>query len=353
MKIIIDVMSGDNAPLELLKGAILGKEECHVQIAVVGNREIIEKTAAENNLSLDGLEIVHADSVISMEDAPLSVIRDRADSSMSVGLRLLESGQGDAFVSAGNTGALLAGATLLVRRIRGIRRAAIATVLPFPTPILLMDAGANLTVSADNLEQFAYMGTYYMKKVHGINSPRVGLVNNGTEPQKGLPLQVETYERLSGNEDLNFVGNIEGKEIPFSPCDVLLCDGFTGNIVLKYTEGMGKFLLKTLKGLFMQNVTSRVAALTMRSQLKSMKKQFDASTYGGAPILGISKPVIKAHGSSDAKAIKNAVLQAVSFLSTGINQEIAKMAADLEEKAAKARAATAAETEEKTTSENE
>lgn len=352
MKIIIDVMSGDNAPLELLKGAILGKEECHVQIAVVGNRDIIEQTAAENNLSLDGLEIVHADSVIGMEDAPLSVIRDRADSSMSIGLRMLESGEGDAFVSAGNTGALLAGATLLVRRIRGIRRAAIATVLPFPTPILLMDAGANLTVSADNLEQFAYMGSYYMKKVHGIQSPRVGLINNGTEPQKGLPLQVETYERLSNNEDLNFVGNIEGKEIPFSPCDVLLCDGFTGNIVLKYTEGMGKFLLKTLKGLFMQNVTSRVAALTMRSQLKAMKKQFDASTYGGAPILGISKPVIKAHGSSDAKAIKNAVLQTVSFLSTGINQEIAKMAADLEEKAAKARVA-AAETEEKTTSESE
>ena len=347
MKIIIDVMSGDNAPLELLKGAILGKEECHVTIAVVGDRDIIEKTAAENGLSLDGLEIVHADSVITMEDAPLSVIRDKSDSSMSVGLKMLEKGEGDAFVSAGNTGALLAGATLLVRRIRGIRRAAIATVLPYPTSVLLMDAGANLTVSADNLEQFAYMGSYYMEKVHGVRAPRIGLVNNGTEPQKGLPLQVETYERLSKNEDLNFVGNIEGKEIPFSPCDVLLCDGFTGNIILKYTEGMGKFLLKTLKGLFMQNVTSRVAALTMRGQLKDMKRQFDASTYGGAPILGISKPVIKAHGSSDAKAVKNAVLQTVSFLTTGINQEIAKMAAELEEKAAKARAAASTETEEK------
>lgn len=347
MKIIIDVMSGDNAPLELLKGAILGKEECHVGIAVVGDRDIIERTAAENDLSLDGLEIIHADSVITMEDAPLSVIRDKGDSSMSVGLKMLAEGKGDAFVSAGNTGALLAGATLLVRRIRGIRRAAIATVLPYPTPVLLMDAGANLTVSADNLEQFAYMGSYYMEKVHGVREPRIGLVNNGTEPQKGLPLQVETYERLSKNEDLNFVGNIEGKEIPFSPCDVLLCDGFTGNIVLKYTEGMGKFLLKTLKGLFMQNVTSRVAALTMRGQLKEMKKQFDASTYGGAPILGISKPVIKAHGSSDAKAVKNAVLQTVSFLTTGINQEIAKMAAELEEKAAKAREAASTETEEK------
>ena len=267
-----------------------------------------------------------------MEDAPLSVIRDKSDSSMSVGLRLLEKGEGDAFVSAGNTGALLAGATLLVRRIKGIRRAAIATVLPFPKPILLMDAGANLVVTPDDLELFAYMGSYYMEKLHGISSPRVGLVNNGTEYNKGLPLQQEAYAKLKDNADLNFVGNIEGKEIPFSPCDVLLADGFTGNIILKYTEGMGKFLLSTLKGLFTKKATTKLAALAMKGELKAMKKQFDASEYGGAPLLGISRPVIKAHGSSDAKALKNAVLQAVAFLSTGINHEIANMAATLIEK---------------------
>ena len=254
---------------------------------------------------------------------------------------MLENGEGDAFVSAGNTGALLAGATLLVRRIKGIRRAAIATVLPFPEPILLMDSGANLTVTPDDLEQFAYMGSFYMEKMHGLRTPRIGLLNNGTEHTKGLPLQIETHARLSENPDLNFIGNVEGKELPFSPCDVLLTDGFTGNIVLKYTEGMGKFMLKTLKGLFTQNAMTKMAALTMKNQINVLKKQFDASTYGGAPLLGISKPVIKAHGSSDARALKNAILQTISFLTTGMNREIARMATELEEKN-KARAAAAA-----------
>ena len=347
MKIIIDVMSGDNAPLELLKGAILAADEYRVPIAVVGDREIIEQTAAENNVSLENIEIIHAPSVIGMEDAPLSVIRDKSDSSMSVGLRLLESGEGDAFVSAGNTGALLAGATLLVRRIKGIRRAAIATVLPFPDPILLMDSGANLVVTPDDLEQFAYMGAFYMEKLHGLKKARVGLLNNGAEPTKGLPLQIEAYGRLKENTDLDFVGNVEGKEIPFSPCDVLLADGFTGNIVLKYTEGMGKFLLKTLKGLFTKNAATKVAALAMKNQLTEMKRQFDASEYGGAPLLGISKPVIKAHGSSDAKALKNAVVQAIAFIQTGMNYDIAGMAAELQAKKDAARAAAKEEEESK------
>ncbi|MBQ8175318.1 MAG: phosphate acyltransferase PlsX [Clostridia bacterium] len=339
MKIIIDVMSGDNAPLELLKGAVMAAEEYRVPIAVVGDRTIIEETAKEHDVSLEKIEVIHADSVINMEDKPLSVIREKSDSSMSVGLRLLESGEGDAFVSAGNTGALLAGATLLVRRIKGIRRAAIATVLPFPRPILLMDSGANLTVTPDDLEQFAYMGAFYMEKLHGLKKARVGLINNGTEHNKGLPLQVETYARLSENTDLDFVGNVEGKEIPFSPCDVLLADGFTGNIVLKYTEGMGKFMLKTLKELFTKNSATKLAALAMKNQLTELKHQFDASEYGGAPLLGISKPVIKAHGSSDAKALKNAVVQAIAFIQTGMNYDIAVVAAELEAKNAAKKAA--------------
>ncbi len=332
MRIIIDAMSGDNAPLALLQGAVIAAAEYKISIAVVGDRHIIEQTAEENELSLDKIDVVHADSVINMEDQPLSVVRDKSDSSMSVGLRMLADGEGDAFVSAGNTGALLAGATLLVRRIKGIRRAAIATVLPFPDPILLMDSGANLVVTPDDLEQFAYMGSFYMEKLHGLKEPRIGLLNNGTEHTKGLPLQVEAYKKLEENQDLHFVGNIEGKEIPFSPCDVLLSDGFTGNIVLKYTEGMGRFMLATLKSLFTKNATTKMAAFAMKGQLSALKKQFDASEYGGAPLLGISKPVIKAHGSSDAKAVKNAILQTVSFLSTGMNVEIAKMAAMLEEK---------------------
>ena len=345
MKIIIDVMSGDNAPLELLKGAILAAEEYRTEIAVVGDSAVIEEVALANGLSLDGIEVVHASDVLDMNDKPLAVIREKPDSSMSVALRMLERGEGDALVSAGNTGALLAGATLLVRRIKGIRRAAIATVLPFPKPILLMDAGANLTVTPSDLEQFAYMGAFYMEKLHGIRAPRIGLVNNGTEEAKGLPLQVETFARLSENPDLNFVGNIEGKEIPFSPCDVLLCDGFTGNIILKYTEGMGKFLLSTLKELFTSSTASKLSYLAMKGQLKGLKKRFDASEYGGAPLLGISRPVIKAHGSSDAKAVKNAVLQAIAFISTDMNPDIARMAEELAEKQA-AQAASVGETSE-------
>ena len=297
MKIIVDVMSGDHAPLELLRGAALAAEEYRIPIAVVGNSAVIEEIALVNEISLDRLEIVHAESVIDMDDKPLSVIREKSDSSMSVALRLLESGDGDALVSAGNTGALLAGSTLLVRRIKGIRRAAIATVLPLSAPILLMDSGANLTVTPENLEQFAYMGSYYLERLHGIHKPRIGLLNNGTEHGKGLPLQTETYALLSENPDLNFIGNVEGKDLPFSPCDVLLCDGFVGNIVLKYTEGMGKFMMTALKELFMTNP--------------------------------------KAHGSSDAKAVKNAVLQAMTVLSTEVNVEIARMAASMPDRSEK------------------
>ncbi len=328
MRIIIDVMSGDNAPLELLKGAVMAAKEYRKPIAVVGDSGVIQETAKENALSLDGIDIIHADSVIGMEDKPLSVIRDKSDSSMSVGLRMLEQGEGDAFVSAGNTGALLAGATLLVRRIKGIRRAAIGTVLPFATPVLLMDSGANLTVTPDNLEQFAYMGALYMEKCHAIHEPRIGLLNNGTEFNKGLPLQIETYQRLSQNAQINFVGNVEAKQLPFAPCDVILTDGFTGNILLKCTEGMGKFMMSVLKDTLMSSTSTKLAALAMKGKLQGLKKKFDASEYGGAPLLGISKPVIKAHGSSDARAIKNAVLQAITFISTGVNMDIARAAAE-------------------------
>ena len=193
--------------------------------------------------------MIPSTSVIEMEDKALSVVRDKKDSSMSVGLHALAAGEGDAFVSAGNTGALLAGATLLVRRIRGIRRAGIASILPFPTPVLLMDCGANLEVTPENIEQFAYMGSLYMKRLYGLSEPRVGLLNNGTEYNKGLPLQVASYERLTA-APLNFVGNVEGKTLPFDTCDVAVTDGFTGNLVLKVIEGMGKFFGSLLKDFF-------------------------------------------------------------------------------------------------------
>lgn len=332
MKILIDAMSGDNAPLEMLKGAEWAvKEFKEHTIMLVGDENIISDIAVKNEIDLSGIEIVHAEQVVSMEDSPLSVVREKRDSSMSVGFKCLSKGEVDAFVSAGNTGALITGATIIVRRIRGINRAAIASVLPLATPVLLMDSGANLTVTSDNICQFAFMGAKYMEKIYGIDRPKIGQLNNGTEYNKGNNLQVESYQLLS-ESGLNFVGNVEAKEVPFGVCDVLVTDGFTGNIFLKCVEGMGKFLMGTLKDVLTTNLVTKVSTLTMKDKITEMKQQFDSSEHGGAPLLGISKPVIKAHGSSDAKAIKNAVRQAIFFVETGINDDIAVFAEDYDEK---------------------
>lgn len=343
MRIILDVMSGDHAPLELIRGALLARKEYGEEIVLVGDEAVIRSLARKHSLDLSGMTIVHAVSGIDMEDHALAVVRDKRDSSMSVGLHMLAAGEGDAFVSAGNTGALIAGATLIVRRIKGIQRAGIATVLPFPHPCLLMDSGANLEVTPSNLEQFAYMGSRYMEKVMHIENPRVGLINNGSEYTKGRELERDAYVQLSDAE-INFVGNIEGAQIPTGVCDVLVTDGFTGNIVLKYTEGMGRFMLSTMKNLFTANMLSRLSAVSMHAKIKELKRVFDASEYGGAPILGIAKPVIKAHGSSDAGAIKNAIRQAIEFDAQGLNRDFAMFALDHEERI-KARAKSRAEAE--------
>lgn len=323
MKIIVDVMSGDFAPKEILRGAAQAAREYPVTVCAVGDESVIRETAKAENIDISSLSILPADGVISMEDAPLSVVREKRGSSMAVGLRALAEGTGDAFVSAGNTGALLAGATLIVRRIRGIERAGIATVLPLANPVLLLDSGANLQITPENAEQFARMGAVYMNKIYGIEAPRIALLNNGTEPTKGLPFQKETYERLKAAEDLHFVGNAEGKDVPFGCCDVLIADGFTGNIFLKTVEGMSRFVLSNVKELFYKNLITKLGGSMVKPYMAAMKKKFDASEHGGAPILGISKPVIKAHGSSDAKAVQNAVRQAMQFVSSGINWEIA------------------------------
>ncbi len=326
MKIIVDVMSGDHAPLEILRGALLAREEYEQEIILVGNEAVIRQLAEENALSLDTVSIVHAPSVISMEDRALTVVREKNDSSMAIGLHLLACGEGDAFVSAGNTGALLAGASLIVRRIRGIHRAGIATVLPFATPCLLMDSGANLELSAVDYEQMAYMGSRYMQRVLHIENPRVALLNNGTEPTKGSETLQEAYHQLM-TADVNFVGNAEGKDIPTGMCDVLLTDGFTGNIILKYTEGMGKYLTQMVHSVLS---TGKKTKSTEGSPLRNIQRQFDATEYGGAPLLGIAKPVIKAHGSSNALAIKHAIKRAITFTQTGVNRDIAVYALDFD-----------------------
>lgn len=326
MNIILDAMSGDHAPLEILRGAASAKAEFpEIDITLVGDPDVIRSVATDDKLDISSMEIREASTVITMEDEPMSVVHDKKESSMGIGLKMLSQGEGDAFVSAGNTGALLVGSALIVRRLKGIPRPAIGAILPLSNPVLLIDSGANITVTEENLESFAIMGSVYMNKIYGIERPRVGQINNGSEPTKGLPLQLAAYERLSGNDSINFVGNIEGKDIPFDACDVLVADGFTGNVVLKLTEGMGKLMLHTMKDLFYANAITMLSASLMKTRINDLKHRFDSSEHGGAPILGVRKPVIKAHGGSDGKAIKNAIFQAVGFVKDDINGEIEKV----------------------------
>ncbi len=342
MKIIVDMMGGDHAPEETVKGAILASRELAAEYIWVGDRNAIESIAKAEGFDLNRVEIVHAEDVITMEDDPLSITRAKKQSSMAVGLRLLAEGQGDAFVSTGNTGALFTGATLIVRKIKGLQRAGIGTVLPMKNPVLLLDCGANVTVTDENLEQFAVIGTAYMRKMFGIASPRVGLLNNGTEACKGTELQQAAYRRLSEAPDLNFVGNIEGSAIATDRCDVLVADGFTGNILLKSIEGVGKFMLSKLKGVFYSSLLTKLAAAAIKKPLYAMKKDLDPNEQGGSPILGISKPVIKAHGSSNAKAFKNAIRQAIAFAQSGAIEELTEAAGAY---AARKKAARASATE--------
>lgn len=331
MKMIIDCMGGDKAPLEMLKGVVAAKAELGGDYLLVGHKTQLETLAHENGLDLSGFEILHAETVITMEDDSMA-FREKKDSSMTVALRALANGEGDALVSCGNTGALFAGASLTVRRIKGVHRAALAATLPFQPPVLLLDCGANVTVQPDFLVQFATMGSAYMKAVYGLESPRVGLLNNGAEEHKGTPLQTEAYQLLKNCPDINFVGNVESGSIPFDVCDVLVTDGFTGNILLKTAEGMGTMMLGALKKVFFANLKTKIGALLVKSNLAGMKKQFDTREFGGAPILGIAKPVIKAHGSSDAKAFKNAIRQALAAAESSLCDEIANSMSNKVEK---------------------
>ena len=325
MKILIDAMGGDKAPLEILKGTAMAKKEYRdASLCLVGKSDLIQKISNENNIDLSGIEIVNANDEILMTDPPLSV-RNKPESSLRIGLDILAKGEADALVSAGSTGAIHTGATLFIKRTAGIRRAAIGTILPFANPMLLLDSGANTQVTPDHLVQFAIMGSIYMKEIYGLDNPRVGLLNNGSEEIKGTKLQIEAYRKLceiSEGKGISFVGNIEGNDAPAGKCDVLITDGFTGNVFLKLTEGTGKLIMKKLKGIFGKNLKTKLAYLAVKKEMAGFKKEFDAGEQGGAPILGIRKTVIKAHGSSDCRAIKNAIGQAIKFSQNAINSKI-------------------------------
>ena len=321
MKMIIDCMGGDKAPLEMLKGVIDAKAELGGEYLLVGHKEILEATAKENGLDISGFEILHAETVVTMEDDSMA-FREKKDSSMTLALKALANGEGDAMVSCGNTGALFAGASLTVRRIKGVHRAALAAVLPFNPPVLLLDCGANVTVQPDFLVQFATMGSAYMKALYGLDNPRVGLLNNGAEEHKGTALQTEAHQLLKACPDINFVGNVEGNAVPFGACDILVADGFTGNVFLKTLEGMGKMFATRMKGIFYASLKTKLAALAVKKPFMQFKKDMDVKEHGGSPILGLRKPVIKAHGSSDARAFKNAIRQAMRFAESGATETI-------------------------------
>ena len=322
MKIIVDAMGGDYAPLEIVKGAVLAVAELDVNIILSGDEQKINQVFDENKLSRKNIEIIHTDMVITMEDDPLSVVKTHKDSSMGLAFSALVEDRGDALVSAGNTGAILSASTLIVKRIKGIKRAALGVVLPYERKTLLIDAGASVDVNAESLKQFGFMGSIYMKKIFNIDSPSVGLANNGTEQNKGTPEHVQAYKLLSETKNINFIGNIEGKEITTNCSDVLVTDGFTGNMILKLTEGFGLFMNKTLKNIFLKDAFSKISAVFVQGSLKDLKESFDYSEYGGVPLFGVKKPVIKAHGNSNAKAIKNAIRQAKFCVETKIVDEI-------------------------------
>ena len=311
MKIILDAMGGDNAPAEILKGAVAATAAWpDVEILAVGDAEKIAARVKENAIEMKNIEIVNATEVIEMCDEPAKAVRAKKDSSMVVGLRMLAEGKGDAFVSAGSTGALHVGASLIVRTVKGVKRPALATVIPGKTPFLLLDCGANVECRASMLEAFGVMGSVYMNKVMGLEQPRVALVNNGAEESKGTPTYVEAHQLLKNNKAIHFVGNIEPRDIPAGAADVVVADGFTGNVVLKLTEGLAKYFGSKLKEMFKKSLGTKVGYLLLKGGVADFKKSMDADEYGGAPLLGTRRPVIKAHGSSNARAIKNAIRQA-------------------------------------------
>jgi len=328
MKIIVDAMGGDNAPQAIVQGALDAVKLHGVEVVLVGREtEVLQAVKNCGAVQLPaGVEIRNASEVVEIADDPATAFKVKKDSSLTVGLNMLKTGEGDAFVSAGSTGALLAGATLLVKRIKGVRRAAMGPTLPtLNGSMTLCDCGANATCTAEYLLQFAFLGSFYAQRVRGIEKPRVGLLNIGAESEKGDELRHEAYallEEAGKAGRINFIGNIEANEAMMGGADVVVTDGFSGNIMLKTLEGTAKFLLKELKGVFMSSTKNKLAAAVVKGDINGLKKKADPSEVGGTPFLGISKPVIKAHGSSDARAICNAILRAREYAESGFIAEI-------------------------------
>lgn len=318
MKIIVDVMGADKPASEIVEGAVSALDgDAELELLLVGKEAEIKKALDGIGCTSERVAIIDAELEITMDDDPFSVVKTKRASSMYIALRALADGKGDALVSCGNTGALFVGATTVIKPLKPVRRGALATFLPYDPPLLLIDSGANATMEPEYYHQFAVLGAAYCTAVLGLESPRVGLLNNGSEEQKGTPEVMEAYRILKESDDVNFVGNIEGKFISYGKCDVLVTDGFTGNIVLKYSEGLGTYFFRRIKAVFSKNLVTKLAGALVMKHFRALRREFSAETYGGAPILGIRKPVIKAHGASGSRTIRAAVLRAADYAASG------------------------------------
>ena len=338
MKIILDAMGGDHAPQAPVLGAIEAARTYGSQITLVGRGEDILNVMKQNGIDTlpDGVEIANAEDVVDMHDDPANVIRKKPNSSMVVGLKMLAEGQGDAFISAGSTGALLTGATLIVKRVKGIRRAAMGPAMPNKAggKTVILDCGANAECTPEFLLQFGLVGSLHAKATYGVENPKVGLLNIGTEDTKGSPLQKETYgllQQASEKGHLNFVGNVEARDVPLGAVDVVVCDGFAGNVLLKSIEGTAMFMGSLMSKMFKKSLLSKLAAAMVMKDIKAFKKLLDYREIGGTQFLGIQKPVIKAHGSSDQIAFRNAIRQAEEAASRNISAQLEEGLAALKE----------------------
>lgn len=322
--VAVDAMGGDNAPSEIIKGAVLAaKETDDIKIVLTGDEVVIGKELSEYNYDKERITIVHAPEIITNCEAPVMAIRRKKNSSIVVALNMVKNGEADAFVSAGSTGAVLAGGQLIVGRVEGVERPPLAPLIPTINGVsLLVDCGANVDARPSHLVQFAKMGSIYMENVIGVKNPRVAIVNIGAEEEKGNMLVKETFPLLKNCSDINFIGSIEAREIPNGGADVVVCEAFVGNVILKLYEGLGMTLMKKIKTGLMSTTKSKIGALLCKSALKNTLKDFDSSRYGGAPMLGLKGLIVKTHGSSKSGEICNSILQCVTFTRQEINQKI-------------------------------
>lgn len=336
IRIVLDAMGGDNAPRAIIEGALLALGEYEdISICLVGKKEAIAEHLRGREYDPERIDVVDAREEIEMAEPPVNAIRTKKDSSMVVGMNLVAEGKGDVFLTAGSTGATVAGATLIIRRAKGVERPALAPVLPTAEgSMLLVDCGANVDCKPSQLRQFGIMGSIYMRTVMGVENPRVGLINNGAEEEKGNAQTKKAFGLLK-DTDINFVGNVEGRDLMLGACDVAVSDGFVGNVVMKFLEGCAKALMSMLKDELMSSTRSKLGAALAKPAFSNFKKKMDYTEYGGALMLGVNGGVIKAHGSSNANAIKNAIRQARTFTQGGVVEKIkAELAAVAEKEAA-------------------